>query len=96
MEKGTTDRGFSYQEFEDCNGRKCSIQMSSSALEDRIWFGANKIGLKKFTPATGWKEVELEQTKTVHHIANNRMHLNRKQVWRLLPTLIKFAFTGRI
>ena len=34
-----TQRGFAYDEFEDLYGAKCSIQKSSLATDDAIWFG---------------------------------------------------------
>lgn len=60
-EKKITERGFEYIEFTDKYGAKCSLQKSSSAGEDRIWFGANKIGLKKFCPGEDepWQEIDL-------------------------------------
>ena len=94
-----TERGFAYQAFEDFNGVDCSIQKSSIATEDCIWFGAKEIGLKKFVPfAGGWADVELEQNHPygITHIANNRMHLSREQVAALLPTLQLFVETGEI
>ena len=91
-----TDRGFAYQEFEDFNGIKCSIQKSSIATDDCIWFGAKDIGLKHFKAYEGWKDVELVQTISEHHVANNRMHLSREQVAELLPVLQRFVETGEI
>ena len=37
-----TNRGFQYKDFKDCYGLKCSLQQSSSAVEDRIWFGVDE------------------------------------------------------
>ncbi len=39
MEKTQTARGFDIIEFEDRYGHKCSLQKSSLATEDAIWFG---------------------------------------------------------
>lgn len=36
---GTTQRGFNKMEFKDRYGNECSIQKSSLATEDAIWFG---------------------------------------------------------
>lgn len=36
-----TQRGFVIAEFQDVYGNKCSLQKSSSAMEDRIWFGVH-------------------------------------------------------
>ena len=46
MEAKKTERGFNYKEFKDSSGVVCSIQKSSSAMQDKIWIGANDIGLK--------------------------------------------------
>ena len=93
-----SERGFSYHEFTDRNGVKCSIKKSSIATEDAIWLGADSIGLKEFVayrdPA--WQDVELEQTVGHHFVANTSMHLTRKQVAKLLPMLQKFAETGEL
>jgi hypothetical protein len=95
---GTTSRGFDRLEFTDANGVKCSLQKSSIACQDLIWFGCNEIGLKRFTPHVGWADVALEQDLPygVTHIANTRMHLSRDQIRDLLPFLIKFAETGEL
>jgi hypothetical protein len=89
-----TERGFSYTEFTDSYGAVCSIQKSSAAAEDKIWFGAKEIGLKHFKAFEGWKDVVLTQTMEEHYVANNRMHLTRDMVRELLPTLQKFVETG--
>ena len=39
MKKQNTERGFAFYEFKDSNGNLCSLQKSSSALEDKIWLG---------------------------------------------------------
>ena len=94
MKKTQTQRGFDYYNFVDANGVKCSIQKSSAA-EDLIWLGADKIGLKAFHPNTDepWRDVDLGGQD---HVANNRMHLNQEQIEKLLPILKKFVETGEI
>jgi hypothetical protein len=94
MKNNKTKRGFDITEFTDSYGAKCSLQKSSSAMEDKIWFGANEIGLKHFKAYEGWTDVELTHTMEEHYVANNRMHLTRKMVKDLLPYLIRFADTG--
>jgi len=92
-----TERGFSITEFKDRYGIVCSLQKSSLATEDAIWFGANEIGLKEFVACrqpNAWEDVELESTMEHHHVANNRMHLTREMVAELLPYLQKFVETG--
>lgn len=96
-EAENTPRGFSYVQFKDLNGVECTIQESSLALEDAIWIGANKIGLKEFVAnrqPSAWQDVALEQTYEHHYIANNRMHLTRDQVAALIPVLQRFVDTG--
>lgn len=39
MRKSKTDRNFDLIEFEDLYGENCSIQKSSLATQDAIWFG---------------------------------------------------------
>jgi hypothetical protein len=89
-----TERGFKYTEFVDRNGIECSLQKSSLATDDCVWLGANEIGLKRFTPYVGWKNVELQMDDPygISHVANNRMHLTRE----LLPHLQKFVKTGEL
>ena len=41
LEIKTTERGFEYAEFVDRYGQKCSLQKSSLATEDAIWFGVD-------------------------------------------------------
>ena len=96
MRAKKTDRGFIYYDFKDRNGIECSIQKSSIVTEDCIWLGADDIGLKHFKAFEGWKDVELVNKIEEHYIANNRMHLNRKQVKKLIPILQKFVLTGEI
>lgn len=93
-----TKRGFSYKNFKDGNGIDCSIQKSSSAMRDMIWLGADDIGLKKFIPFDGWKDIATEDNHItgISYVANNRMHLGRKEVKKLLPLLQKFVETGEI
>lgn len=91
LKKQKTQRGFSYIEFEDLNGEKCSVQKSSIATEDAIWLGCTDINLKKLTLSSGWEDID-----TTDCIANNRMHLTRKQAKKLLPILKKFVKTGEL
>jgi hypothetical protein len=42
MEKTTTGRGFDIIKFTDRYGHECSLQKSSLATEDAIWFGPNE------------------------------------------------------
>lgn len=101
MKTKKTNRGFSYKNFTDRNGVECSIQQSSLATEEAIWFGANNIGVKEFVAhrqPEAWVTLDYidEFTMGKHYVANNRMHLTRKQLKKLLPTLIKFVETGEL
>lgn len=101
MKVKKTNRGFAVVEFKDQHGTECSIQKSSLATDDCIWFGANKIGLKEFVAyrqPSAWVDRNDVDTHTMEHhfVANNRMHLTRKQVAKLLPILQKFVETGEL
>lgn len=97
-----TSRGFTYRNFLDRNGVECSIQQSSLATEEAIWFGANKIGVREFVAGrepNAWVSLDyMDEAHGMdkHYVANNRMHLTRKQLKKLLPTLIKFVETGEL
>lgn len=97
-----TNRGFAYYEFSEYDGNTCNIQKSSLANEDCIWLGSKKIGLKGFIPNgnPSWREISDEQIQEKFGfksiIGNNRMHLSREQVKKLLPILQKFVDTGEI
>ena len=93
---GATQRGFGIVRFRDAGGNACSLQKSSAASDDYVWFGCDEIGLKRFEPYKGWTDVKLENDPPfgVLHAANTRMHLSRKQVEALLPHLQRFVKTG--
>lgn len=42
MKLTKTERGFTYGEFIDRYGHKCSVQKSSLAFEDCIWLGLDE------------------------------------------------------
>jgi len=97
VEKKVTHRGFDYHEFEDRYNAKCSLQKSSLAFENAIWFGVDDAEPKimaKDTPegGNGWVKYHIPEEVSL----STRMHLTQKHVWRLLPILIKFAFTGNV
>lgn len=95
---GKTGRGFARMEFTDRSGVTCSLQQSSLAFEDCVWFGCNDIGLRKFTPDVGWEDIVLENGKPpgTTYLANTRMHLTREQVSLLLPHLKRFVRRGSL
>jgi hypothetical protein len=93
MKLQRTERGFAIKQFQDSNNIECTIQKSSSAMEDKIWLGAKEIGLKKLSGG-GWQEIDTTSTDTYSYIANNRMHLNCKQAKRLIKELQYFVDNG--
>lgn len=96
-----TARGFPYNDFKDRYGAKCSIQLSSLATEEAIWFGvddpepqimakdAKKLGIET-KEVCGWIPYPLPKEV----LLKTRMHLTRDQVRELLPILQKFVDTG--
>lgn len=101
MRKKKTKRGFSLIEFNDSNGLTCSIQKSSSADEDKIWFGISNDIVRECRVDTmeGWQNIDLNSIKHAPEnsiIVENRMHLNQKQVAELIPILQEFVKTGEI
>lgn len=92
LEGKRTCRGFGYYEFTDYYGAKCSLQKSSLATSDAIWFGCDDADPKYLVPGQGWKNVEMP----AEYVAHTRMHLTRKQVNELLPALQYFAKTGEL
>ncbi len=106
--KNITNRGFERLDFLDDYNLACSLQISS-AWEPHIWLGvhrpevrimykdAKEIGLdlKKKHPETGecgWCEIPIPEKAFI----DSRMHLTKKQSFKLALRLIKFAFTGRV
>jgi len=102
-----TQRGFALAKFEDRNGLKCSLQKSSLATEDAIWFGVDdaepvimardaiRMGLKPVEGGekdNGWVPFEIPKEVLLH----TRMHLTQDQVKALLPALQHFAETGEL
>lgn len=92
MQPGKTNRGFTLLEFEDRYGVKCSLQKSSLATEDAIWFGCNDADPRVMLPGTGWTPIKMP----TEYAANTRMHLTQEQVRTLLPYLQRFAETGEL
>lgn len=97
LNKGYTSRGFGNIDFVDMYGEKCSIQKSSIATVDAIWFGIDDanpqiMASKTKEGGTGW--VPYEVPKDV--LLTTRMHLTQEQVKELLPILQEFAETGEL
>lgn len=99
-----TERGFEIAKFEDRYGAKCSLQKSSLATEDAIWFGVDdaqpkvmasdaiRLGLPTSGQVNGW----VPYTIPNEVLLTTRMHLTQEQVLHLLPSLIHFAKTGEL
>lgn len=92
-----TNRGFALAEFEDLYGHGCSLQKSSLATDDAIWFGVDDAEPKimaKDTPqgGTGWMPFFIPDNVSL----TTRMHLSQKQVRELLPAIIEFACSGEL
>lgn len=103
MELKATPRGFDITNFKDRYGLNCSLQKSSLATEDCIWFGvddadpkimasdAARLGLP-VEDDSGWVPFDIPQEVILH----TRMHLTQEQVKELLPFLTLFAETGEL
>jgi hypothetical protein len=92
-----TIRGFDLIEFKDLYNSECSIQKSSLATDDAIWFGIddpNPQIMASQTPQGGAGWVKYDIPKDV--LITSRMHLNRDQVAELIPILQRFVETGEI
>jgi hypothetical protein len=98
-----TARGFALRRFDDHYGVPCSIQKSSLAFKDAIWFGVDdaqpKIMAREAASVgvqteqyTGWIAYPIPKAVQLH----TRMHLTRAQVKKLLPVLQQFVETGDI
>lgn len=97
MEEGKTSRGFAYIPFTDLYGSPCSLQKSSLASDDAIWFGVDDpapkiMASRTLEGGTGWVPYPIPD----HVSINSRMHLSRDQVKELLPHLKKFVKSGNI
>lgn len=98
-----TNRRFAIVRFVDLYNSPCSIQKSSLADADAIWFGVDDAAPKilasrvnKVNPETG--EVSGWVPYGVPDDVNltTRMHLTRDQVRSLLPILQGFVATGKL
>jgi hypothetical protein len=103
MIKSNTSRGFRLNEFVDRYGSCCSIQKSSLATEDAIWFGvddakpqimvvdAQRLGIPT-RESCGWIPYYIPEEV----LLTTQMHLTRDQVKELLPILQHFVDTGEL
>lgn len=88
-----TPRGFRRADFKDRNGELCSIQESSEIGDGYLWLGINDPN-PQICPgdSTGWHPYPLPPGVQ----CSTRMHLTRKMVADLLPSLQHFAKTGEL
>lgn len=107
MDLEKTQRGFAIGNFIDRSNTECSLQKSSLATEDAIWFGVSeskpqimcsdaiKLGLRERTGTDadwGWCDFEIPKEVFI----STRMHLTQDMVKEMLPILQKFAETGEL
>jgi len=97
MMRKKTERGFAFYEFQDRYDCQCSIQKSSLATEDAIWFGINDPDPKIMASmvmdnGVGWVKYPIHPDVLI----KTQMHLTVDQVRDLLPILQKFVETGDI
>lgn len=94
MDIEKTQRGFEIGSFKDASGLECSLQKSSSAMADMIWFGIDKPKLTIFADESMGKYETMEMPKL--YMVDSRMHLTRADVMKLLPALTNFVHTGNL
>jgi hypothetical protein len=97
IETTKTERGFAINKFTDRNGEACSLQKSSIATEDCVWFGVDDANPQMFIPYgdPAWRPLPMpELPDGGHFMFTTRMHLTREQVRDLLPALQHFVETG--
>ena len=85
-----TEQGFKIIEFKDRYGTECSLQESSLADENTIWFGTTDANPVVLEYGKGWQAVPFPDNTLFH----TRMHLTQKQIKELLPYLDYFAQYG--
>lgn len=89
---GRTSRGFPYVHFKDFYDKKCSLQKSSLASEQAIWFGIDDPEPEIMIPGQRWQPLQIPENVSL----NTRMHLTQEQVQVLLPILTHFAEYGEL
>ncbi len=87
-----TERGFNYVKFIDLYGKEYSIQESSLATDDAIWFGIDNPQITIFEDNNKGKYINTKLPE--NWVVASRMHLNREQVAELIPILQKFVDQG--
>ena len=94
MELTRTRRGFEIGEFQDVIGNPCSIQESSIATMDAIWFGRDVLDPPSRLMGAGRAEAELmfpkEQLYCEVNI-RNRMHIGKKEARKIVFHMQRFV-----
>lgn len=103
LKTGSFGLGWPRIDFKDCYEHECSIQKSSIATVDAIWFGINEANPQilakdadKINPDTGEKTGWIKFDVPDEVLMTTRMHLTQRQVADLLPILSHFARTGQL
>ena len=106
FKKSKTNRGFPIITFADDYGVPCSIQKSSSAMEERIWIGVTDKNCRVM--ASNHPDLAAKRTDCPPHERNNgwvdyplppdavvttRMHINRRQARKIAAILLHFSET---
>ena len=86
-----TQRGFDIITFTELYGAKCSLQKSSLATDDAIWFGVDDAD-PKILGKNGWETYSIPSDV----LLTTRMHLSKDQVEKLLPYLQYFVNFGEL
>ena len=97
MEVGATQRGFELIEFDDLYGVKCSLQQSSLATEDALWFGPTdaepKIMASKTSEGgTGWVPYQISDDVML----STRAHLSRPMAEQLVAHIQIWLQSGSL
>lgn len=91
LKQTKTGRGFGAIEFRDRGNRECTIQKSSLATEDAIWFGIDDANPQILVNGN-WQPVDFPEDT----VFDTQMQLTQDQVIALLPILRHFAETGEV
>lgn len=87
MQLRKTDRGFAIGEFNDIGDRPCSLQKSSLATEDAIWFG-----VQDAKPMCKGEVIPFIKDT----LFSTRMHLTQDMAKELATRLKQFVKTGTV
>lgn len=86
-----TERGFTRIEFRDVYDKECSLQESSLATDNAIWFGISE-AKPEYRKDGKW--VTFEYPEGVEIFTSTRMHLKQSQMHWVIPALQHFQKYG--